>query len=253
VGSEVCEVALYFFKNACMDVDINSTNIALIPKKKDHVSVTEFRLISLCNVVYKIIAKVLANRLKVILTSIISPNQSAFLLGRLITDNILAAYETMHSMYSRMCSNVGFMGIKLDMSKAYDQVEWGFLEAIMTKLGFASRWIKLVLECISTVRYSIVVNGSPVGNIIPTKGLRQGDPLSPYLFILCAEALSCMITHAEITGVLTGVPTSPKGPRLSHLFFADDSLLFCKTSSVEWRRLTKILERYEKGFWTEIE
>jgi hypothetical protein len=216
-----------------MDGAINSTNIALIPKKKDLVSATEFRPISLCNVVYNIIAKVLANRLKVILPSIISPNQSAFLPGKLITDNILAAYETMHSMHSRMWSKVGFMGIKLDMSKAYDRVEWGFLEAVMTKLGFASRWIKLVLECISNVRYSIVMNGSPVGNIIPTRGLRQGDPLSPYLFILCAEALSCMITHAEITGVLTGVPTSPKGPRLSHLLFADNSLLFSKANSVE--------------------
>jgi hypothetical protein len=233
VGSKVSEAALYFFKNACMDGAINSTNIALIPKKKDPVSAMEFRPISLCNVVYNIIAKVLANRLKVILPSIISPNQSAFLPGKLITDNILAAYETMHSMHSRMWSKVGFMGIKLDMSKAYDRVEWGFLEAVMTKLGFASRWIKLVLECISTVRYSIVVNGSPVGNIIPTRGLRQGDPLSPYLFILCAEALSCMITHAEITGVLTGVPTSPKGPRLSHLLFADNSLLFSKANSVE--------------------
>jgi hypothetical protein len=245
VGSEVCEAALYFFKNASMDGVINSTNIALIPKKKTPVSVTEFRPISLCNVVYKIIAKVLANRLKVVLPSIISPNQSAFLSGRLITDNILAAYETMHSMHTKMWSKVGFMGIKLDMSKAYDRVEWGFLEAVMTKMGFATGWIKLVMECITTVRYSIVVNGRPVGNIIPTRGLRQGDPLSPYLFILCAEALSSMITQAEAKGVITGVPTSPKGPRLSHLFFADDSLLFCKANSVEWRRLTTILEKYE--------
>jgi hypothetical protein len=228
-----------------MDGVINSTNIALIPKKKTSVSVTEFIPISLCNVVYKIIAKVLANRLKMVLPSIISPNQSAFLSGRLITDNILAAYETMHSMHTKMWSKVGFIGIKLDMSKAYDRVEWGFLEAVMTKMGFATGWIKLVMECITTVRYAIVVNGRPTGNIIPTRGLRQGDPLSPYLFILCAEALSSMITQAEVKGVITGVPTSPKGPRLSHLFFVDDSLLFCKANSVEWRRLTKILEKYE--------
>jgi hypothetical protein len=115
----------------------------------------------------------------------------------------------------------------------------------MSKLGFATRWIKMVMECISTVKYSIVVNGNPVGNITPTRGLRQGDPLSPYLFILCAEVLSCMLTQAEAKGVITGVPTSPKGPRLSHLFFVDDSLLFCKVNLVEWRCLTKILEKYE--------
>jgi exonuclease III len=197
VGSEVCEAALYFFKNISMDQDINSTNIALIPKKQTPVSVTEFRPISLCNVLYKIISKVLANKFKKVLPTIISPYQSAFLSGRLITDNILAAYETMHSMHTKMWSKVGFIDIKLDMSKVYDRVKWAFLEAVMTKLGFATRWIKMVMECIRTVKYSIVVNGNPVGNIIPTRGLKQGDPLSPYLFILCAEALSCMLTHVE--------------------------------------------------------
>ena len=104
-----------------------------------------------------------------------------------------------------------------------------------------------MMECISTVRYSIVVNGRSVGNIIPARGLRQGDPLSPYLFNLCVKALSSMLTHAEAKGIITRVPTSPKGPRLSHLFFANDSLLFCKVNSVEWRYLTKILERYERA------
>ena len=121
-----------------MDEYINSTNIALIPKKKTPVNVTEFRPISLCNVVYKIISKVLVNRLKVVIPSIISPNQSAFLSGRFITDNILVAYETMHSMHTKMWSRVGYMGIKLDMRKAYDRVEWGFLEVVMIKLGFAT-------------------------------------------------------------------------------------------------------------------
>jgi hypothetical protein len=86
-----------------------------------------------------------------------------------------------------------------------------------------------------------------VGNIKPTRGLRQGDPISPYLFLICAEALSAMLCKAESTGVITGVPTSKRGPKLTHLFFADDSLLFCKANSVEWRRLTKILERYEEA------
>jgi hypothetical protein len=115
----------------------------------------------------------------------------------------------------------------------------------MEKMGFAEGWIQLVMECIRTISYFIVINGQPVGKITPSRGLRQGDPLSPYLFLLCAEALSSMLTHAANTGVITGVPTSRRGPRLSHLFFADDSILFCKANSMEWRRLTKIMERYE--------
>ena len=117
----------------------------------------------------------------------------------------------------------------------------------MVKMGFAERWVSLVMACVRSVTYSIVVNGRPVGHISPSRGLRQGDPISPYLFLLCAEALSSMLCKAETAGVITGVPTSKKGPKLTHLFFADDSLLFCKANSVEWRRLTKILERYEEA------
>lgn len=136
VGPEVCNAALYFLNSYHLDKHINATNIALVPKIKNPGKVYEFRPISLCNVLYKIISNFLANRLKVVLPHIISSNHSAFIPGRLITDNILAAYETLHSMRARMCSKVGFIGIKLDMSKAYDRVKWDFLEAVMQKLGF---------------------------------------------------------------------------------------------------------------------
>jgi hypothetical protein len=93
----------------------------------------------------------------------------------------------------------------------------------------------------------VVVNGQPVGNIVPSRGIRQGDPISLYLFLLCTKALSSLISQAVETGVITGVPTSPRGPRISHLLFADDSMLFCKANSVEWRRIMRILEVYENG------
>jgi hypothetical protein len=144
-----------------------------------------------------------------------------------------------------MWSKVGFMDIKLDMSKAYDKVEWKFLKVVMSKMGFSERWIRLIMECISTVTYSIIVNGQVVGNVTPSRGIRQGDPLSPYLFLLCVEALSSMLSKVKSKGLITGMPTSKKGPRLSHLFFIDDSLLFCKANLVEWRRLTKLLEDYK--------
>jgi len=247
IHPEVCEAVLYFLNSGEMEDSINTTHIALIPKNLSPGSVLDYRPISLCNVIYKLISKVLANRLKVVLPDIISPTQSAFIPGRLITYNILVAYETMHSMQSRMWSKTGFMGIKLDMSKAYDRVEWNFLEAVMERLGFEVKWVNLVMKCIRTVTYAILVNGSPVGNIRPSRGIRQGDPISPYLFLLCAEALSALLSKAERTGAITGVPTSFKGPRLNHLFFADDSMLFCKANSVEWRRLFRILETYEAG------
>jgi hypothetical protein len=168
---------------------------------------------------YKIISKVLANRLKEILPKIISATQSAFIPGRLITDNILAAYETLHMMHSRMYGKNGYMAVKLDMSKAYDRVEWHFLEAVMVAMGFAKEWAKLIMMCVRTANYSVLVNGIPVGKIWPTRGIRQGDPISPYLFLLCAEALSSQLSRADEKGELTGVPTSKLGPRLNHLFF----------------------------------
>jgi uncharacterized protein YdcH (DUF465 family) len=247
IHGEVCNAIMSFFDTGVLDPNINMTNIVLIPKISSPQSVTYFRPISLCNVIYKLISKVLANRFKGVLSGIISSSQSAFLAGWLITDNVIIAYEILHTMQNRLWSKVGFMGLKLDMSKAYDRVEWAFLETVMRRLGFDDRWIHLVMACVKSVTYSVVVNGNSVGSTTPTRGISQGDPISPYLFLLCAEALSSLISHAAETGVITGVPTSPRGPRVSHLFFADDSLLFCRANSVEWRRLMKILGIYEVG------
>jgi hypothetical protein len=233
VGLEVCHAILHFLNGSKMDEKINVTHIALIPKKKIPSCVFDFRPISLCNMIYKLISKVLANRLKTILPHVISANQSAFILGRLISSNIVVAYETLHNMHTRMWSKVGYMGIKLDMSKAYDRVEWVFLEVIMRKMEFSEVWVKLIMECVCSVSYSILVNGQPIGNIKLSRGICQGDPLSPYLFMLCAKALSSILTRGEKKGVLTMVPMSKKGPRLSHLFFADDNLIFCKANSME--------------------
>ena len=139
----------------------------------------------------------------------------------------------------------GEMAIKLDMSKAYDCVEWTFVETIMRKLGFAEKWIIMIMECIRTVQYLILLDGVPKGYIIPSRGLRQGDPLSPYLFLLCAEGLSTLLKKTSSVGRLKGLQTSRLGPWVSHLFFADDSLLFGKASLAESREFMEILKLYE--------
>lgn len=125
------------------------------------------------------------------------------------------------------------MGIKLDISKTYDTVEWIFVEAVMNRMRFLERWITLIMVCLRTVSYPIVVNGQLVGNIQPTRGIHQGDPISPYIFLLRAEALSSMLAQVENNGSITGVPIFKHVPRISHIFFADDSLMSCKANAVE--------------------
>jgi hypothetical protein len=245
VRKDVCQAVLDFLNHGNFEEAINVTNIALIPKKKNPTRVTEFRPISLCNVIYKLIAKVLANRLKWVLGEIISPNQSAFIPGRLITDNVLIAFEALHTMDSRLSGKEGYVALKLDMSKAYDRVEWDFLETVMRRLGFDEKWIFLVMKCVRTIKYAVLINGQAFGEIVPSRGLRQGDPLSPYFFILCAEGLSEALKRGEREGGFTGLPITRGGTRLNHLFFADDSLLFCKAKASELESLQAILDSYE--------
>ena len=144
--------------------------------KKNPEFVTQFRPISLCNVLYKIFSKVLANRLKTILPTIITEHQSAFTKNRLIYDNILMAFESLHSMNNMNSGKFRYMAIKLDMIKAYDRVEWGYLENVMRKMGFNERWIGLIMACVKTVSYSILINGEPQGFIQPTRGIRHFAP-----------------------------------------------------------------------------
>ena len=208
---------------------------------------TDFRPISLCNVAYKIASKTIANRLKQVLPQLVCENQSAFVAERLITDNVLVASETMFHTSHKRKGLVGEMALKLDMSKAYDRVEWNCLKRIMQKMGFAEKWVTLVMQCLSTVTYAIKINGVPRGHIIPSRGLRQGDPLSPYLFLLCAEGLSAMLHQAVQEKRLRGVSVCRRGPKISHLFFADDSLIFGRATKVEGLEILRILKVYESS------
>ena len=247
VGGMVTKTVLGFLNSRIIPSKFNDTHIVLIPKFKNPRNVIEYRPISLCNVVYKLASKILVNRLKKFLPSIINESQSAFVNGRLITDNVLVAFETMHRINQEKGGVKGEMALKLDVSKAYDRVELRCLDKIMEKLGFNSRWQNLMSQCISTVTYSIRINGKQCGQISPTRSLRQGNPLSPYLFLLCAKGLSAMIKKVVERGKMEGISICRGGPRISHIFFTDDSIVFCKASTEECDALQRILCVYENS------
>nr|XP_023920446.1 uncharacterized protein LOC112031976 [Quercus suber] len=247
IGDEVVRAVVSCLNSNSIVPSLNHTFITLIPKVKSPEFVSEFRPIALCNILYKLVSKVLANRLKKILTHVISESQSAFQSDKAIFDNILVAFETLHHMKRKRTGKMGQMALKLDMSKAYDRLEWVFLQRIMEKMGFHSKWIGWIMECVKSVPYSILVNGEPKGHIILTRGIRQGDPLSPYLFLLCSEGLNGLIENAVDCKHIEGVSLCRNGPKISHIFFADDSLLFCRARVGDVEKIQECLGKYERA------
>ncbi|OMO97058.1 reverse transcriptase [Corchorus capsularis] len=245
VGGDVTRLALEFHNEGKPLPDINHTTIVLIPKVADPSCVKEFRPISLCNVLIKIITKALTNRLKLILPQIISETQSAFVPGRQMFDNSMIAFEIIHHMSNSRSHSKQHMALKLDLRKAYDRVEWQFLEDVMRVMGFSERWISSVMTCVRTVTYSVSVNGNHSERIYPTRGIRQGDPLSPYLFLLCMEGFTSLLKTAELNGNIEGVSVARHAPKISHLFFADDILLFIRAQWSDCATLLDILNRFE--------
>ncbi|XP_031107562.1 uncharacterized protein LOC116012214 [Ipomoea triloba] len=246
IGSDVSRFVLDCMNEGEFPVGMNDAIITLVPKIAAPASMRELRPIALCNVVYKILSKMLANRMKDVLEKIISASQSAFLPGRLITDNVLIASEVIHYLNRKREGRDGWCALKLDMAKAYDKMEWPFLNEIMCRMGFHPRWINLIMRCVSTVRYKVGVNGELSDFIVPSCGLRQGDPLSPYLFILCAEGLSHLLTEAVRNRAISLCVVARGAPGISHLFFADDSLLFFKATVPEAEAVKSCLVTYER-------
>ena len=247
IGEEVSDVVLECLNSGSISPSLNLTFITLIPKVKSPTKVSKYHPIALCNILYKLISKVLANRLKKILPNLISESQSAFQPSKAISDNILVAFKTLHHMKNQKSKKAGFMVMKLNMSKAYNRAEWSFLVKIMEKMGFCDKWLSLIFECISTVSYLILVNGEPTGDIKPSRGIRQGDPLSLYLFLLCLEGLNRLLQRAASEDSIRGFSLCKSGPKVSHLFFADDSLLFCRANMAELTTIHNILALYEQA------
>lgn len=159
----------------------------------------------------------------------------------------MIGHECLHAIKNNKTIIKNMAAVKLDLSKAYDRVEWAFLKEIMCRLGFNERWISLVHNRISTAQFSVIINKEMKGSFHSSRGLRQGDPLSPYLFLLIAEGLSSLISGANMEGRLSSISCSLEGPSISHLLFADDSLVFCKADEREMIHLKRLLLSYERA------
>lgn len=171
VNSVVIQIVLDFLNHGVVLPRFHEMHIVLIPKNKSPERVTNYRPISLCNVIYKLASKVVANWMKMMLKDIVEENQSAFVAKRLITDNTLVTHEVMNHINRKRKGKWGEMALKLDMSKAYYWVEWECLQKIMLKLGFHERWVRIIMQCVSSVTYAIQINRVPRGAIKPTQGL----------------------------------------------------------------------------------
>lgn len=246
IGDEVSTVCLQILNGEASVQAFNHTLIALIPKVSSPTTVADFRPISLCTVMYKIVAKTFANRLKKVLPSVIYPTQCAFVPNRQILDNVMIGFEATHFVKRLKDSALGAIILKLDMAKAYDRVEWSFLEVMMIRLGFHTEWVRRIMDCLTSVSFSILWNGNPLGHFLPSRGIRQGCPLSPYLFLFVAEGFSTLLRFAESSGCLAGVTISRFAPSISHLFYADDSLLFLTADQDTPQVLKNIFRIYEE-------
>lgn len=180
----------------------------MVPKIQNPEEVWQFRPISCCNYLYKVISKILAERMKGFLPGIISENQSAFVRGRQIQDNITISHEIFHSLKAKKGRARKMLAAKLDMNKAYDRLEWAFIKDMLHAFGFNYHWVDLIMECITTVTYKAMLNGTAGPTITPERGLRQGDPISPYLFIIAAEGLTALVKEAIDSGRLSGMRLS---------------------------------------------
>ena len=178
---------------------------------------------------------------------LISPTQATFIPGRWIAENQIIVQEMLHSFKTRK-EKSRLMDVKIDLQKAYDRVNWNFLQVVLKNFGFDEKFVKWILECVSTVSFELLINGGKIGQFRPKRGLRQGDLLSPYLFILCQEVFSRILEKEFMEKNISGVKASIGSTPITHVMYADDIVLFSKACRREANAINECLEKYCRWF-----
>ena len=214
-----------FHRHSMFERSLNASFLTLIPKKCNAVNIKDFHPISLVGSVYKLLSKV-----RVVLDNLISETQNSFVGGRQILDSVLIANECLDS---RLKSKISGVVCKLDIEKAYDHVNWEALFYLLGRMGLRLKWRRWIKACVSFVCFSVLVNGSPEGFFGNSRGLKQGHPLSPLLFLLVMEVLSRLLKKTEECNLIQGFHVGAVNSvevSISHLLFANDTILFCDAS-----------------------
>jgi hypothetical protein len=240
---DIMQVVTEFYRTATLPTGLNNTFLTLIPKKLAPTIPQDFRPISLCNVIYKIIAKSFANRIKDHLPNLIHPNQSAFIQGRRISINIILTQEIIHSFNLSSWNQKAFL-LKVDFAKAFDRISWNFIVHTLAKYHFNAHFISMLHACISTTSMQVLVNGKPSDYLYPTRGIRQDCPLSPYLFVIAINKLSDMLQTALQTNNIAGVTLGDSGPHIHSLLFPDDLIIYGQATMTEVTTIKTIIDQF---------
>ncbi|GJW67965.1 RNA-directed DNA polymerase, eukaryota, reverse transcriptase zinc-binding domain protein [Tanacetum coccineum] len=240
VGKDVCLAVKDFFVTGKILREINSTLIALVPKMQTPQKVSDFIPIACCNVLYKCISKIITDRIKGCLDKLVSKNQSAFIPNRHIHDNIMLAQELFKGYDRKMGPKR--VALKVDIQKAYDTVNWQFLEDILRGFGFHNRMVEWIMKCVTTTSFSVCVNGESCGYFKGGRGLRQGDPMSPYLFTLVMEILTLIIRRRVDMNRDFQYHYGCKRLKITNVCFADDLLMFCHADKCSIKERKEILD-----------
>ncbi|KAJ9564278.1 hypothetical protein OSB04_000244 [Centaurea solstitialis] len=242
VGKDFFEAVKYFEVHQKLNPGSNASFITLIPKLKDPLSLVDYRPINLIGCVNKVISKVLAERLKDVLDSVISNTQTAFVKGRSILDGPLMVNELI-SWAKKMRKKL--LILKVDFAKAFDTLNWNFLDNILSQMGFGDKWRAWMQGVICTAKVSVLVNGSPTKEFSLGKGVRQGDPLAPFLFILAAEGLTVAMKEAQRANIFKGVRFNSMLDDVSIFQFADDAIFVGEWSYRNAKNLLCVLKCFE--------